>query len=833
MSLKDAVSGIEQSVDGLIKKLTSAQGTLGGRSGMAGTGSNFLDNAMGQFSQNAGTRAVSRAGMMGTAASGAGQMVGGVSQMMPNVSATMDRMTSYYGATLATGSGMSRNRIQEMTMQTLQGGMTSAGSDAMVAGQLSMRGMMASADPDSTYQETLRGVKGAAQYLNMSNERATTAIERMTAGPQSAQMLRNFGISTADPRTGKEKSPGEIMQDLYGRLTAGRGTPTEKQVNESYRRGALGATLRASGMSQDQQEMFRMYAVEKARGNNMDLSDSETMEELMNKAKAEGNENPNLPGYDLNTSKTNAMQSAQEAYLAGIKLVTPALRGLHEAAGDAAAVLGGFKSGGGLLSGDNAGSGFGQVLTGAGNLGMGLGALAFGARGGGLGNLSKLGRAGAGSVGSSMKALGSSAVRGMRTPVGKVGLGAVGAGAGVYSASKVGDAHATAASGGDAFGAVMGAAGSGALTGASIGMMFGPKGAAIGGLIGGAVGLVGGGIAAATGNSQLEGEGGGSEAGEADEGQSQKKSPRQLKLMHPTKSAKITAEYGRRESAFTPGKIVWPDGHKGVDYAGKKGDNIYASADGYATLHDGGQLGKRVRIKHESGHTTHYCHLSAITIREGPVKKGAVIGHMGNTGGKSTGVHLHFALSSGPTTATHMDPKPYMEGGGDYSGNANSSGAEQSPQTNEATSAGSLSGSSDPGGEDSSPESSTSATNNTPAGTSKNVSNPGGVGGGASAAADLESHSAASHYSSGGGKDTSAAPEGGENSSDQPGYLSEASSERAVRKGSNSSGSKTINNTVTINLSVEKGTSEEARRFAQMLKKALEDEEAMKRMARN
>lgn len=829
MSLKDAVSGMEQSVDGLIKKLTAAQGTLGGRSGMAGTGSNFLDNALGQFSQNAGTRAVSRAGMIGTAVSGAGQMVGGVSQMMPNVSATMDRMTSYYGSTIRGGSGMSRNRIQEMTMQTLQGGMTSPGSDAMVAGQLTMSGMMAESGYGSTYQETLRGVRGAAQYLNMSNERAATAIERMTAGPQSAQMLRNFGISTADPRTGKEKTQGQIFQELYGRLSAGRGPATEKQVMESYRRGALGATLRASGMSQDQQQMFVQYAVEKARGNNMDLSDPEAMEELMNKAKAEGNENPNLPGYDLNTSKTEAMQSAQEAYLAGIKAVTPALMGLTEAAGEAASVLGGFKSGAGLFAGNNAGAGFGQVLSGAGSLALGVGGAMAGARyagvlgGGGLkgGNLG--GKAGSllGKIpkGSMAKGLG---------VAGGIGFGAA-------TANKIGDAHATAASGGDAFGAVMGAGLTGAAMGASIGSIIPGVGTVIGGLAGGAIGLIGSGIAAGVGNSQLQGEGGGSESGEADDGQSQKRSPRQLKLMHPTKSAKITAEYGRRESAFTPGKITWPDGHKGVDYAGKKGDNIYASADGYATLHDGGQLGKRVRIKHESGHTTHYCHLSAITVREGPVTKGTVIGKMGNTGGKSTGVHLHFALSSGPTTATHMDPKPYMEGGGNYGGGANSSGTEQSPQSNDVTSAGSLSSSSNPGGEDSTAPASTSATNNTPAGTSKNISNPGGISsaGGSSSAADLESWSAGSVWTSGGGKNTAAAPEGGENSSDQPGYLSPASTEQAVGKKQRGSESRNVTNNVKINLSIERGTSEEARRFAQMLKKALEDEEAMKRMARN
>lgn len=827
MSLKDAVSGMEQSVDSLIKKLTSAQRTLGGRSGMAGTGSNFLDNALGGFSQDPGTRAMARMGMGGTIARGTGNVVSGASSMMPNVSATMDRMTSFYGSTIRAGQGMSRNQVQQMTLGTLQGGLTSVGADAMVAGQLTMRGMVAEAGFNSTYQETLRGVRGAAQYLNMSNERAATAIERMTAGPQSAQMLRNFGISTADPRTGKEKTQGQIFSELYGRLTAGRGTASERQVMESYRRGALGATLRASGMSQDQQQMFVQYAVERARGNNMDLSDPEAMEELMNKAKAEGNENPNLPGYTMNTAGTNAMQSAQEAYLAGIKAVTPVLRELVEVGGDLAGVFGGLKSAAGMIGGTPAAGGAASMIGGFGQAVGGMAGLALMSGRTGKGGIGQAASALVGRVGGSTKGAMGATSKAKPRGMGVKGFGVAGLAA--VGGSMVGEAVSGGAESGsfqDRAGGFIGGAASGAAIGATIGSFIPVPG---GTLIGGAIGGVAGGLMGAFG------EGGGSESGEADDGQSQKKSPRQLKLMHPTKSAKITAEYGRRESAFTPGKITWPDGHKGVDYAGKKGDNIYASADGYATLHDGGQLGKRVRIKHESGHTTHYCHLSAITVSEGPVKKGTVIGKMGNTGGKSTGVHLHFALSSGPTTATHMDPKPYMEGGGTYGGGANGSGTEQSPQSNDVTSAGSLSASSNPGGEDSTAPSPTSATNNTPAGTSKNVSNPGGISsaGGSSAAADLESWSAGSVWYGGGGANTAAAPEGGENSSDQPGYLSTASTERAVGRNKRSAESKNVTNNVSINLSLERGTSEEARRFAQMLKKALEDEEAMKRMARN
>ena len=823
-SLGDAIKGMESTVDSLISKITSVSGDLSSpRTGRASTGSNFLNNALGAFSTRPSVRAASRTQLIGGAISNAGQVVSGGFQMMPEVTATMQRMTTYYGAAIRASGGMSRNQMQEATMAGLAGGMTAPGSDAMVAGYLTQRGMMASASFGSTYQETLRGVRGAAQYLNMDNNRAAAAIEGLTSGQGSANMLRNFGIFTADARTGKEKTQGQIMSELYGRLTAGRGTATEEQVMRSYRRGALGSVLRSSGMSEDQQQMFVQYAVERARGNNMDLSDPEVMEELMNKAKAEGNENPNLPGYSLNTTKTGAMQNAQEAYLAGIKVATTALEGLAAVGGEAASVLGGFKSFGGMFGSDPVGQGASAVVGGglsmAGNLAaLGLASKAFGKGAPILGTV-------AGRMGGPAAAAAVGRASGMAPKA----LGAAGVVAGgAMGATSIGNAYETAASGGNAFGDILGAAGSGALTGASLGMFLGPKGALIGGAIGGLVGGIGGTVSAIMGNNAEGGDPSGTDV-ESDEAQASSGSSSQgLSLLHPTRSAEITADFGQRESSFTEGKITWPNGHKGVDYAGSQGDPIYASEGGYATLHDGGQLGKRVRIKHKSGHTTHYCHLSAITIREGQVSKGQQVGKMGNTGGKSTGVHLHFALSTGPTTATAIDPKPYMVSGGKYTKGSGT----KAPNP---TSAGDLSQSSNPGGEDSSPTPASNASNISPAGTTNNVSNPGGIAGTASSpASDVEAWSSGSVWTGSGGANTAAAPaEGGEGASDDQGYLSPASSANPTRRRSEKGVTKTTTNNVTINLSVEKGTQEEARRFSQMLKRALEDDDMLQRMARN
>jgi hypothetical protein len=800
---------MSKTVDALITKIsgTTKGSKQAARMGMGAQG-NFLNNALGSFSSNPTVRAEARFGLGINVAQGAGQAVSGMFSMMPDVSATMDRMATSYNATLRAGVGMSRNQVQMATLNAMRGGLTSPGSDAMTGGYLAMRGMMASAEFGSTYQQTLRSVSGAAQYLNMSNERAVAAVEGLTSGPMAANMLRNFGIFTSDPRTGKERTQGQMFGELYGRLTAGRGTASEEQVLESFRRGTLGATLRASGMSEDQQQMFVQYAIERARGNEMDLSDPETVAQLNAKAKAEGNENPNLPGYNLNTTKTGAMQDAQESYLAGLKMITPVLQGVTAIGGILAGTFGFLNAAAAAAAGNLAFMGAAGAMGGVGKAAGGAMLLGRG-KGAGGGGVGVIGTGGKGGIGGKVGGAVSRAGSALRPVAGPAILGAV-------AGNVIGTAISSGAEEGstrDRLGGMVSGATNGAAMGAMFGSFLGPKGMAAGAIIGG---LVGG----ATG---FFGEGG-------DEGSSNTNGsgkPQAFKLMHPTKSAKITATFGQRESSFTKGKITWPNGHKGIDYAGKLGDTIYASESGYATLHDGGQLGKRVRIKHENGMYTHYCHLDSITIREGEISKGKPVGTMGNTGGKSTGVHLHFALSTGPDTGSAIDPMPYLGGGGNYLSSPPQD-AEQEPSSTNPTSAGSLSGASNPGGEDSSPISATEGTNNVPGAKVDGI----GGGSGSSPATGLESYSAGSHYSSGGGASTAAAPEGGEGASDQPGYLSTPSNPTQTTRQKNGRDSRAVTNNVTINLSIAKGTPEEAKRFSYMLKQALEDDHALRMMAR-
>lgn len=87
--------------------------------------------------------------------------------------------------------------------------------------------------------------------------------------------------------------------------------------------------------------------------------------------------------------------------------------------------------------------------------------------------------------------------------------------------------------------------------------------------------------------------------------------------------------------------------HLGIDYAARRGTPIRAAGSGKLTyVGRKGGYGKTIIIKHEGGYKTLYAHMNGYKkgMRRGKwVKKGQVIGYVGNTG-LSTGPHLHFGL---------------------------------------------------------------------------------------------------------------------------------------------------------------------------------------------
>jgi murein DD-endopeptidase MepM/ murein hydrolase activator NlpD len=118
-----------------------------------------------------------------------------------------------------------------------------------------------------------------------------------------------------------------------------------------------------------------------------------------------------------------------------------------------------------------------------------------------------------------------------------------------------------------------------------------------------------------------------------------------------THSFMVPCKYRRISSRFT--KKRWHPilrryrAHHGIDYAGPVGTPIKAAFDGKVIfMGRKGGYGKTIVIKHKGGYKTLYAHLSRYNnrVRKAYVKKGTIIGYMGNTG-RSTGPHLHFGLS--------------------------------------------------------------------------------------------------------------------------------------------------------------------------------------------
>lgn len=87
--------------------------------------------------------------------------------------------------------------------------------------------------------------------------------------------------------------------------------------------------------------------------------------------------------------------------------------------------------------------------------------------------------------------------------------------------------------------------------------------------------------------------------------------------------------------------------HTGMDFSAPIGTPIYATGDGVVSNNEkigGSGYGNYVVINHGYGYQTLYGHMSKITVRKGQkVKRGEVIGYVGNTG-TSTAPHLHYEV---------------------------------------------------------------------------------------------------------------------------------------------------------------------------------------------
>ncbi|RLD67560.1 MAG: M23 family peptidase [Bacteroidetes bacterium] len=98
--------------------------------------------------------------------------------------------------------------------------------------------------------------------------------------------------------------------------------------------------------------------------------------------------------------------------------------------------------------------------------------------------------------------------------------------------------------------------------------------------------------------------------------------------------------------------------HTGIDFTAPIGTPLYATGDGVIERIKGKMsgYGKVVIIDHGYGYESLYAHMSKIIVRPGEkVKRGQVIGYVGNTG-RSTGPHVHYEIKKNgvPVNPVHF-----------------------------------------------------------------------------------------------------------------------------------------------------------------------------------
>jgi murein DD-endopeptidase MepM/ murein hydrolase activator NlpD len=98
--------------------------------------------------------------------------------------------------------------------------------------------------------------------------------------------------------------------------------------------------------------------------------------------------------------------------------------------------------------------------------------------------------------------------------------------------------------------------------------------------------------------------------------------------------------------------------HSGIDLGGRRGDPIYAAAQGQVIKAQwSGGYGRYIEIDHGFGIVTLYAHNHRLLVEEGDVvRQGQKIALMGSTG-RSTGPHLHFEVH---LDGSAVDPMDYL-----------------------------------------------------------------------------------------------------------------------------------------------------------------------------
>lgn len=115
---------------------------------------------------------------------------------------------------------------------------------------------------------------------------------------------------------------------------------------------------------------------------------------------------------------------------------------------------------------------------------------------------------------------------------------------------------------------------------------------------------------------------------------------------------------GFNPARFNPiAKRIMP--HKGIDFTASKNTPIYATGDGrIGSAYRSSTYGNVIFLDHGYGYQTRYAHLEKFNVKVGDrVKRGQVIGYVGNTG-RSVSDHLHYEVLF---KGTHINPINFFQ----------------------------------------------------------------------------------------------------------------------------------------------------------------------------
>lgn len=134
-------------------------------------------------------------------------------------------------------------------------------------------------------------------------------------------------------------------------------------------------------------------------------------------------------------------------------------------------------------------------------------------------------------------------------------------------------------------------------------------------------------------------------------------------LLSACTGARVISPFGALTGSEGYPRVDGP--HNGIDVAGLVGTPVLAVAEGtiVMALEEARACGTMVRIRHlPFNYESTYCHLSEITMRDGAVRRGDMIGRIGTTGRRPGPGYEHVHLNMKDPSRSDIDPEKVIVG---------------------------------------------------------------------------------------------------------------------------------------------------------------------------